>query len=257
MRTVRVRLVPHIHPHVEAKTELLSLHRCGWVSTAARAGLYESANQTRLSGSVCVERDDPASGRSGADPSRNRSSPRGRTKSGPLAQARRGIASGTDSRGEKQRAPGDSLPGGIADAFPTTAKDAAIAETNAGRRVGITISEDGCGGRSKIPATGREPGGIPQQVADTSRGAGYRSTTTDSTTAGEGSSGGERHDCPAPFDPDSTIRARVKRITGPIFRRHSINAEPRLSFAFGESFRRPAACPSSIFQSKNDHESGF
>jgi hypothetical protein len=44
------RLVPHIHPHVEAKTELLSLHRLGWTSTAERAGLYESANQTRLSG---------------------------------------------------------------------------------------------------------------------------------------------------------------------------------------------------------------
>ena len=49
LRTVRLRLVPHIHPHVEAKTELLSLYRFGWISTAERAGLYESANQTRLS----------------------------------------------------------------------------------------------------------------------------------------------------------------------------------------------------------------
>src|SRR5487761_2025241 len=237
MRTVRVRLVPNIHPHVEAKTDLLSLHRFGWVSTTERAGLYESANQTRLSGSVCVERDHSAAGRSGTNPNRNRSPPRGRTKSGPLAQARRGIAPGTGSRGEKQRAPGDSLPGGIADTFPTTAKNATIAKTNAGHRIGTTISEDGCGGRSKIPATGRGPGGIPQQVADTSRGAGYRSTTTDSTTAGEGSSSGERHHCAAPFDPDSTIGARVKRIAGSIFRRHSINAEPRLSFAFEESYR--------------------
>jgi site-specific DNA recombinase len=52
MRTVRLRLVPHIHPHIEARTELLSLHRFGWISTAERAALYESANQTRLSRSV-------------------------------------------------------------------------------------------------------------------------------------------------------------------------------------------------------------
>ncbi len=93
MRTVRLRLVPHIHPHVEAKTELLSLHRFGWISTAERAGLYESANQTRLSGSVRVERDHPAAGRSGADPNRNRSPPRGRTKGGPAcASAKRNCA---------------------------------------------------------------------------------------------------------------------------------------------------------------------
>src|SRR5215471_2138886 len=68
MRTVRLRFVPHIHPHFQAQTELLSLPRFGWISTAERAALHESANQTRLSGSVCVERDHPASGRSGAHP---------------------------------------------------------------------------------------------------------------------------------------------------------------------------------------------
>src|SRR2546425_3654628 len=37
----------------------------------------------------------------------------------------------------------------------------------------ITISEDGRGGRSQIPTTGGESGGISQQVADSSRGAGH------------------------------------------------------------------------------------
>src|SRR5207245_2389311 len=127
------------------------------------------------------------------------------------------------------------LPRGIADPSSTTAKDAAIAKTNAGRRIGITISEDGGRGRSKIPTTGREPGGISQQVAGTSRGAGHRRATADSATAGEGSPGWKRHDYAAPFDPDSAIRARVKRIAGSGLRRHWIKAEPRLSFAFGES----------------------
>jgi hypothetical protein len=49
--------------------------------------------------------------------------PRGRTKCGPVARARRGIAPGTSSRGEKQRAPGDRLPGRIADPSPTAAND--------------------------------------------------------------------------------------------------------------------------------------
>ena len=35
---------------------------------------------------------------------------------------------------------------------------AGIAETDAGPRIGITISEDGSRGRNKIPTTGREPG---------------------------------------------------------------------------------------------------
>ena len=39
----------YIHPHVEAKPQLLSVHRFGWISPAEGAGLYESANQTRLS----------------------------------------------------------------------------------------------------------------------------------------------------------------------------------------------------------------
>lgn len=46
---------------------------------------------------------------------------------------------------------------------------------------------------------------------------------------------GERHDYAAPFDPDSAIRASVKRIAVPVFRRHRIKAESRLSFAFGET----------------------
>src|SRR5439155_7011612 len=92
----------------------------------------------------------------------------------------------------------------------------------------------GSGGRS-IPATGREPGGIPQQVAGSSRSARYRRTTADFATPGEGSSRWRQHDYAAPFDPDSAIRARVKRITRPVFRCHRIKAEPRLSFAFGES----------------------
>jgi len=189
LRTVRLRLVPRLNPHSEAKTDLLSLPRCGWISTPERAGVYESANQTRLSGSICVGRDHPAAGRSGANPDRNRSPPRGRTKGGPVAQARRGIAPGTDSRGEEHRTPGDGLPRGIADPSPTTAKDAATAETNAGNRIGITISEDGGSGRSQIPTTGREPGRISQQVAGSSRGAGHRGATADSMTAGEGSLG--------------------------------------------------------------------
>jgi hypothetical protein len=40
------------------------------------------------------------------------------------------------------------------------------------------------------------------------------------------------------FDPDTAIRTSVKRIDGPVFRRHSIKAESRLSFALGESYRR-------------------
>jgi DNA invertase Pin-like site-specific DNA recombinase len=189
LRTVRLRLVPHLHPHVEAKTELLSLHRFGWISTAKRAGLCESSNQTKLSGSVRVERDHPAAGRSWAYPDRNRSPPPGRTKGGPIAQARRRITPGTGSRGERQRTPGDGLPRGIADPFPTTAKDAVIAKTNAGSRIGTTISEDGGGRRSQISATGREPGGISQQAAVSRRGAGYRGATADSAPAGEGSLG--------------------------------------------------------------------
>src|SRR5436190_7619300 len=71
---------------------------------------------------------------------------RDRTKGRPLAQARRGIAPGTSSSGEEQRTPGDGLPRGIADSSPTTTKDATIAETNTGRRIGITISKDGSSG---------------------------------------------------------------------------------------------------------------
>src|ERR1700676_4592514 len=153
-----------------------------------------------------MERDHPAAGGSWANPNRNRSPSRGRTKGGPVAQARRGIAPGTGSRGEEQRTPGDSLPRGIADPFPTTAKDAVIAETNAGRRIGITISEDGGSGRSKIPTTGREPGGISQQVAGSGRSAGHRGATADSASAGEGSFGWGQYDYAAPFDPDSAIR---------------------------------------------------
>jgi hypothetical protein len=52
----------NFYPHVEAEAELLSLPRFGWISTAERAALYESANQTRLSGSVRVERDHTAAG---------------------------------------------------------------------------------------------------------------------------------------------------------------------------------------------------
>src|SRR6516165_10829359 len=65
MRTVRLRLVPNLYADIEAETELLSLYRIGWLSAAERSSLYQSANQTGLSGSVCVERDHPASGRSG------------------------------------------------------------------------------------------------------------------------------------------------------------------------------------------------
>src|SRR5579859_4591690 len=184
-----------------------------------------------------MERDHPASGRSGTHPKRNRSPPRGCTKGGPVAQARRGIAPGTSSSGEKQRTLGDGLPGGIVDAIPTPATDAAIAEANAGRRVGTTISEDGGGGRSKIPSTGREPVWLSQQTADSSRGAGYRRATADSATVGEGSPGWQRYDHASPFHSDSAIRARVKRISSSVFQCHPIKAEPRLSFAFGESFR--------------------
>ena len=77
--------------------------------------------------------------------------------------------------------------------------------------------------------------GFSQQAAGSGRDAGHRRATADSAPAGEGSSGGKRHDYAAPFDPDSAIRARIKRITGTAFRRHWIKAEPRLSFAFGES----------------------
>ncbi len=219
---------------------ILVCEQCGYglyrTSTHTRASLYESANQTRLSGYVRVERDHPTAGRSGANPNRNRSPSRGRTKGGSAAQARGGVAPGTGSRGEKQRTLGDGLPRGIADPCPTTAEDAGVAETDAGSRNGITITKDDGSGRSKIPATGREPGGIPQQVAGSSRSARYRRTTADFATPGEGSSRWRQHDYPAPFDPDSAIRARVKRITRPVFRCHRIKAEPRLSFAFGESF---------------------
>src|SRR6266478_3114048 len=115
-----------------------------------------------------MERDYPAAGGSSANPNRNRSPPGDRTKCGSAAQARRGVAPGTGSRGEEQRAPGDRLSRGIADAYPTPATDAVIAETNADRRIGTTISEDGGSGRSKVPTTGREPGRISQQVAGTS-----------------------------------------------------------------------------------------
>src|SRR5439155_21860528 len=238
VRAVLLRLVSHLHPHDEAKTELLSLHWFGRLSTAERASLYESANQTRLSGYIRVERDHPTAGRSGANPNRNRSPSRGRTKGGSAAQARGGVAPGTGSRGEKQRTLGDGLPRGIADPCPTTAEDAGVAETDAGSRNGITITKDGGSGRSKIPATGREPGGIPQQVAGSGRRARHCRATADFATPGEGRSRWRQHDYAPPFDPDSAIRARVKRITRPVFRCHGIKAEPRLSFAFGESPRR-------------------
>src|SRR5258707_10959364 len=79
-----------------------------------------------------MERDDPAAGGSWANPNRNQSPPGDRTKCGSAGQARRGVAPGTGSRGEEQRAPGDRLSRGIADAYPTPATDAVIAETNAG-----------------------------------------------------------------------------------------------------------------------------
>src|SRR6266550_4490048 len=98
MRAVWLRLVSHLHPHDEAKTELLSLHWFGRLSTAERASLYESANQTRLSGYILVERDHSATGRSGTHPQQNPSPARGRTKGGSAAQARGGVAPGTRSR---------------------------------------------------------------------------------------------------------------------------------------------------------------
>ncbi len=76
---------------------------------------------------------------------------------------------GTSSRGEEQRAPGDRLSGRTADSSPTTTKDAGIAETGVGNRIRTTLSEDGCCRRNKIPAAGREPRGIPQQAAPTRR----------------------------------------------------------------------------------------
>src|ERR1700686_336601 len=176
------------------------------------------------------------------DSVRNRSPPRGRTKGRSVAQARRGITPGTGSCGEEQRAPGDGLPRGIADTAPTAPEEAGIAETNAGRRIGITISEDDGGGRSQIPTTGREHGGISQQVAGSGRSAGHRSATADFAAAGEGSPDWRQHDYPAPFDSDFTIRAGFERIAGNVFRRHRIKAEPRLSFAFGESSPPPAEC---------------
>src|ERR1700682_6083980 len=119
------------------------------------------------------------------DSVRNRSPPGGRTKGRSVAQARRGITPGTGSCGEEQRAPGDGLPRGIADTAPTAPEDAGIAETNAGRRIGITISEDGGGGRSQIPTTGREPGGVSKQVAGSSGGARHRRATADPPFAGQ------------------------------------------------------------------------
>src|SRR5678816_3960709 len=104
-------------------------------------------------------RDHSAAGRSGAYAKRDRPSPGGCTKGGPLATARRGIAPGKGPRREERRAPGDSLSRGIADSSPAAAADAAIAETDAGNRIGITISKDGGGRRSKILTIGREPGG--------------------------------------------------------------------------------------------------
>jgi hypothetical protein len=50
--------------------------------------------------------------------------------------------------------------------------------------------------------------------------------------------GWKRHDHAAPFDPHSAVGAGFKRIPDSAFRRHRTKAEPRLSFAFGESFRR-------------------
>src|SRR5260370_6070388 len=169
------------------------------------------------------------------DSVRNRSPPRGRTKGRSVAQVRRGIPPGTGSCGEEQRAPGDGLPRGIADTAPTPPEDAGIAETNAGRRIGITISEDGGGGRSKIPTTGREPGGISQQVAGSGRSAGHRGATADSAAAAEGSSDWRQHDYAAPFDSDSTIRAGVQRIAAHVFPRHPTTPAPTLSFPVGQS----------------------
>src|SRR5262249_12452558 len=76
-----------------------------------------------------------------------------RAKCRPTAQARGGLAPRTCASGEKRRAPGDGLPGRIGDPSPTAAKDAGIAETDTGRRGGITIAEDGSNGRSQMPAT--------------------------------------------------------------------------------------------------------
>jgi site-specific DNA recombinase len=172
-------------------------------------------------------------------------------KADPLRKREEELRRGTGSRGEEQRTLGDSLPRGIADPSPTTAKDAVIAETNAGRRIGTTMSEDGGRGRSKIPTTGGEPGRISQQVTGTSGGPGHGGATADSAAAGEGSPGWWQHDYPASFDPDSAIRARVKRIAGARRRRHWIKAEPRLPFAFGESSlplagSRPQSLPRSL-----------
>jgi len=127
---------------------------------------------------------------------------------------------------------------GIADSSPTTAADAAIAETNAGRRIGITISKDDSGRPGRVPTIGREPGEIPNLAADSGRSAGHRSPTADCATAGEGGPGRERHHYPAPFHSDFAIRTGFERMPEPVLGRHWIRAEPKLSFAFEESCHR-------------------
>jgi len=120
-----------------------------------------------------------------------------------------------------------------------------FAETNAGHRIGITISEDGGGGRSQIPTTGREPGGISQQGAGSGRGAGHCGATADSATAGEGSSGRRQHDYAAPFDPDSAIRTGFKRVQG----RHPPSLDqgrPQVIFCVRGVIRPPCGVPSTL-----------
>src|SRR4029077_8749864 len=95
-------------------------------------------------------RDHSAAGRSGANPNRDRPSPGGCTKGGPLAPARRGTAPGKGPRREERRAPGDSLSRGIADSSPAAAADAAIAETDAGRRHGVSNAKKDAGLRIRI-----------------------------------------------------------------------------------------------------------
>jgi site-specific DNA recombinase len=106
----------------------------------------------------------------------------------------------------------------------------ALQKTDAGRRIGITISEDGGDGRGEIPATGGESRGLSQQVAITSRRVGHGSPPADPPAGCKGGPGRHRHGHRSAFYSDSTIGTRIKRTASAVRWCHRIKTRHQVIF---------------------------
>ena len=204
---------------IKAKAELLSLHRFGWISTIERASLYESTNQAGLSGySSCGDEiirllEDPGliqteidrrrEAAQNADPLRKREEELRREqarveKSGErlVTAYQEGLVTLAQLR---QRMPALQKQTQAVESELQSLKMAAVDEAKY-----LQLAESLAGFRSKLRLRAEVLDiAVQQQI--------LRLLVKEVLV-------GTRHDYAAPFDPDSAIRAPVKRIAGPVLR---------------------------------------